>query len=557
MVLILSAIVVLAIAASVACYQSKRRFTERINDTVNCQSLALTISSENLQNEFDRIETLQQNITEIQSKIDNLRFPSPMALTADDDSKTSLSKLSRFIEDHSELSAGTEQFILSLLPTSQIGQSLHAMSTILPADLGHAVFGDALSALKDDVSTVFTQDGLDRFLSGMTHLGKMQMTSMYDALQHDNLASAALTPIKSGVMEALGVHDATHELANSLTALSSDMGNALQASQSLTELTSLTDMDISGHIPVATIAFSSFREIQLLADDKTDFLSSIKNISFDVAGSGIGAFTGAKAGAMAGSLFGPLGAMIGGIVGTIGGAVAGRSVSNKAKRIPLDNAIQAYESNYQLMKHETDKRSRQTVSEICTFTEQKQSEFHNSDLVDHIPTTDTMTIVEQIAMSLYSAILNEIAELKYGASQLRKSVWYSENKYDAIIVEYENQLAELQRQLPDISIIERNPRLVIETLLALRMPNRTNTTKIKSKLDECSKELKTINDKNDSALLVWSYMVNNLYQKTLNDIADYSNEQMTALNQCFAEWERTMNQLMDRVNTEKSKLGLN
>ena len=73
----------------------------------------------------------------------------------------------------------------------------------------------------------------------------------------------------------------------------------------------------------------------------------------------------------------------------------------------------------------------------------------------------------------------------------------------------------------------------------------------------CRDELKKTTDKNNSSLLMWSYMINNLYQQTLNDIADFSNKKMKILNELFANWKNEMNRLQNKVEREKGKLGLN
>lgn len=87
------------------------------------------------------------------------------------------------------------------------------------------------------------------------------------------------------------------------------------------------------------------------------------------------------------------------------------------------------------------------------------------------------------------------------------------------------------------------------------MPNRRSNLKIQTKLEECSNELKVVNDKNNSSILVWSYMINNLYQKTLNDIADFSNEKMQSLNLLFTTWKEKMKDLQNTVEKERAKLG--
>ena len=75
-------------------------------------------------------------------------------------------------------------------------------------------------------------------------------------------------------------------------------------------------------------------------------------------------------------------------------------------------------------------------------------------------------------------------------------------------------------------------------------------------IDKCREELKNENDKNNSSVLIWSYMVNNLYQKTLNEIADYSNEQMGSLNRLFSRWKDTLAKIEQKIAIEKGKLGL-
>ena len=55
---------------------------------------------------------------------------------------------------------------------------------------------------------------------------------------------------------------------------------------------------------------------------------------------------------------------------------------------------------------------------------------------------------------------------------------------------------------------------------------------------------------------MWSYMVNNLYKKTLNDIAAHSNEQMQSLDKLFSKWKKTMDKLSSKVEKEKGRLGL-
>ena len=146
--------------------------------------------------------------------------------------------------------------------------------------------------------------------------------------------------------------------------------------------------------------------------------------------------------------------------------------------------------------------------------------------------------------------------MKKGALQIKKSIWYSAKKYDTIVREYEQQIDYIEKQLPDSRLIKNNPRIVIDVITKIEMPNRKVVQKFQDKINDCKEELKKSNDKNDSSILMWSYMVNNLYQKTLNDIADFSNEKMETLNRLFSDWKHKMTKLENSVEEEKGKLGI-
>lgn len=509
-----------------------------------------------LQAEFDRINELKNNLREVRENVEALDIPTPESIGYYDDTNSSLNKLSRFFEEHSSVTVGTEQLILSLLPSSQLGESLHSLAQIVPPDVGHAVFGDALSALKDGVHSIPTTEFLHRFVEGSSHLSSMAMLSMRNAMEHHDILGACLTPIKSGAMEALGVHDATQNLVNSLHDVGNEMLSSAASNVDVSDLTSMTDVDITGHVPVVTIALSSFREFQLLSDDKTDYITSLKNIALDAVGAGGGAIVGAKGGALAGSFFGPIGTIVGGILGGIGGAIGGRAITNNIKTQPLKNAIAEYESQYSLMKSETEEKSRETARNIKSYAEDKRDEFRESKVLEDIPIVDTDQTISQIALILYQFVVNELMEMKSKTIELRKSIWYSNNKYGSIIESVESEIEDIENKLPPVEFIKTSPETAIDVLLNLNMPNRKAVKAYQDKINECSAELKTLNDKNNSAVLVWSYMVNNLYQNTLNDIAEYSNGQMKTLNELFGRWKETLSEIEGKINTEKGKLGL-
>ncbi len=546
---------IIALGICIGCYYSKRKYEDSVKGLFN-NTETVSVETSELEDEFDRIEELKDNLEEVRINVENLDIPTPESVSSYDDTQSVLNKLSSYFEEHSLATVGTEQVILSLLPTSQIGQSLQAMAEVLPQNLGHAIFGNALESVKDNIWSIPTMDGLEKFIHGMVHLNHYQMLSVAKALEHHQISEALLTPIKHGALEVFGVHDVTHELVNSLSEIGSNMGAAVEASTSIGDLTNVSDIDITGHIPVVTIALSSFREFQLLSDDKTDYISAMKNIALDAAGAGAGAAAGAKVGAMVGSTLGPAGTVGGGIVGGIVGAITGRMVTNEVKKKALKNAIKAYETSYYQMKNETGAKSKDTLVSIQTFAENKREEFKESEILEDIPISDCSSVAEQIALILYQFIVNEVVEMRKGVSQIKKSIWYSAKKYDALVFEYEQQIEDIENQLPTPQLISSNPRIVIDVLTEIEMPNRKAYSKFQDKINDCREELKKANDKNDSSILMWSYMVNNLYQTTLNDIADFSNEKMGSLNRLFSDWKDKMTELENTVEKEKGKLGI-
>jgi len=85
------------------------------------------------------------------------------------------------------------------------------------------------------------------------------------------------------------------------------------------------------HFPWITFIRSSFRELNLLLDQKTNIEKVLKHVAVDVAAVGGVGIAGAKAGALVGSIFGPLGAALGGLLGALFGGVGGKACANAVR----------------------------------------------------------------------------------------------------------------------------------------------------------------------------------------------------------------------------------
>lgn len=430
------------------------------------------------------------------------------------------------------------------------------MTEIIPQNIGTQIFGDAYASIKEGVSNIPTSEGFYKFIGGMGHLSKFQQHSILQHLEHHDFGGAMITPLKQGALEMINAHEAGHNLIASIQDVSADISSSIENCSSIGDLTSVSDIDISGHIPVITIGLSSIREFQLLSQDKTDFITSLKNISLDAVGAGLGAAGCAKLGAIAGSSLGPLGAIGGAVVGSIAGAIAGKYATNKVKRLNLDKAISDYSTAYEDMKVDTKSCSQKALNKIIEYCTNKRTEFHESEVLREVPIVEGEATIQATALSICQFVINEINTLRKSVDEIKRSFWYSSSKYDQIILEIENKLTKAENSLPSVELLKSDPQIAINQILSLDLPNRHFSMDMQEKINDLVNELENFNDKNDAAYLMWTYVIKQYYQKTLNEVADFSNSQMQQLNGCFANWKSKLDNIVSRIDKEKQKLGL-
>jgi hypothetical protein len=208
------------------------------------------------------------------------------------------------------------------------------------------------------------------------------------------------------------------------------------------------------------------------------------------------------------------------------------------------------------MNKDTEAKSKDTLQIIRQAAEEKKETFEQSGLLDNIPVQDTQSAVMATSLVLYQFLLEEIAKLRKYMDSVRSSVWYKENEHGPVLIELETRISQLERELPSVSLVRNAPETAMDTLLYLDMPGILVREEFQDNVIECEHTLKALNNKNEATLLMWTYLVNNLYQKTLNDIAEVSNAEMTKLNGLFADWKSRLSVFEEQVETEKNRLGL-
>jgi gas vesicle protein len=148
-----------------------------------------------------------------------------------------------------------------------------------------------------------------------------------DALHFDSLSGEGLDSLREALAKG-SEHLSFVDDALSHSELSSQASDALG-------VTGDPGAVVDVHFPWVAVALSGWREVRLLRNGHTQLGTSVKNISLDAGGTGIGGIAGAKAGALVGSLLGPVGTGIGAFIGAATGAFLGRIGSRHLKEAGL------------------------------------------------------------------------------------------------------------------------------------------------------------------------------------------------------------------------------
>jgi len=199
------------------------------------------------------------------------------------------------------------------------------------------------------------------------------------------------------------------------------------------------------HFPVITVLFSSYREFQLLADDKTTFLRAAKNVAVDGAAVAGGGLLGAKAGAAAGTLFAPvIGTIVGGILGGIVGSVAGKFGATSVRFSRFESAKSAYLATADKAKQDVNSLIQRSQADAKQMHRQGSKEFEEG-----------------------RAVLIQEAHLRLSAEVARY-----QSRVHELTEAFPQRLGQLARQLEDErrSILETIP----ETMCAFLWPTRSD-----------------------------------------------------------------------------------
>ncbi len=182
-----------------------------------------------------------------------------------------------------------------------------------------------------------------------------------------------------------------------------------------------------GHFPYIALAFSGYREFNLLFHGKTDFASAAKNVALDTSGTGVGGVVGMKAGAGIGTLIWPgVGTAIGGLAGGIYGAMKGRAFTGEIKQRAFKEAVASYESALS-----------QFHVQARVHEEEASSEINRTRATEQLRLTklaqDTQQGVEQTKQALDSWVIYES--------------WLQPDEACALIIQSSDELGQLRASI--------------------------------------------------------------------------------------------------------------
>jgi len=555
---VLTIIALSGLVGGIGVVISKKKYDNKIKAIISDKSIAITspnCEAVDFESQTNAFTKFQLNLAKVESNIKEIDLPIAEKPSSNDYGDSVMEKLNAFFQKHNLACAGVEAFILNALPHDQVINSVNSAASFVSGAVKDSLHHGA-NVLAEHWSFDNGHDVLEHFKPALKTLAK--------GIAHHNINWEKLLFDASGAKDAItasvgSLNDSAHEIINT--------DSIHNVTESLTHIgdaggidsfdPSNLDVSSSAHIPIITIGISSFREINLLLDEKTDGLTSLKNVGLDVAGTGGGGFLGAKAGALIGTAICPgIGTAIGGLLGSIGGAIGGRAITNNIKQKPLRDAIDAYQSQIDAMKQDTTSKSRNMLNEISNYSEKRRAEFlHKRN--EKIPVNASESIVRSMALTLFEVFKDYIKQLEKGLKKIKNSFWYSGKKHEETLEIYTLRIECLKKQVFACqNFLEVQPVKAINRLNDIQIPEYKASNAFIKKNDRMLMEFKKLNDSNNSALLVWAYSISSYYQKMMNDIAKFSNVQMESFNSCVENWKKQLKGYENQVNVEKDKLGL-
>jgi hypothetical protein len=276
------------------------------------------------------------------------------------------------------------------------------------ATSGHVVF------LPDATNVPFWDMQVDGHLfqikTGGTALSQAQAST--DA--HPDIGIISSPDVAAHFNHSIGLHDLSSDHLAEIT------------SHSLSGLDTIASAGAL-HIPIITAIRSSWREITLLEKEATTLQIAAKNLSLDIAGTGLGAGGGAHAGAFVGSFLGPgIGTAIGAAFGALVGAVLGRLGTDHIKHASFRQANLDWLNSRMKCNADLQALTLQTQREIMTYVAARDAEV-KATLSQERRHIHTMIAAER--MHGMADVEETVAAFLIMLKQIEEDIWFGLSEF--------------------------------------------------------------------------------------------------------------------------------
>ena len=471
---------------------------------------------------------------------------------------------------------GLEQFILSVHPKEELVDFSHYLMGYLKDESS-----ELLNKSYDDLCNFVTNTGhnLDNFIHldkemWMKFLGNLSdellghFKSQINFLElKEHLDAGKHIEVFGKDILIAGLHtfpdfDSLHDIQLHFQEFVHDVGKTISENAPSWDILQ-PDFDFAAHIPYITAVVEAYRQINKLANDKTDRESAVKNWSIKFGSKAAGITIGGIIGT---AVFPGIGTWVGGIIG----GIIGGKIANEYIRKDFDKAVENYKKaveEYNELKAKAEKhfkKARKKVDKKIRLKAIKESEEFKKKK-EHCPLSDRLPIytvysaniiIREYLFNLYYACLKEFRKqnlIGYGllSPEGRK---------------YRKLLKYILTSIPEVNDVKNDPIGSLKKMLYAQMVIQNNRTlleqfgSIQAQLQYGDIISDTIEKVEDSlsvynmVLFLWYYRVFEAYHKSINRIANKTDKLFKWLEDQCEEQQDMLKDATEYVDEKERKV---
>jgi len=512
--------------------------------------------------EISAYNSFDSRSKEAENNILDLEFPIPQTPNQNGSASKIITDLTGQIDLKSEFFSGSQHIILAVLPPEFIVETITFLANDLAEHSSQAA-AETIISIKDGflngVDNLSDPDVLlqcaEKFFAEIAkHLSNPEnLEALELAYAASGMSGAVLSVV--GPLTILKSFDPAFHYSENLKHVGEIFKNhAVDVTNDFSDFTTDNyEFDPTPHVPWFTIIFSSAKEIRLLSQNKTDVETSIKNIVLDITGTGLGTLFGSLGFSILGDLLFPgLGTGLTLLIGGAAGGYGGRKVTNKLKRIALNDAVDDFKTcssnmEYSLKIIATDGTNK--VREMATETY-----ILFLEKIGHAPKVDpNHEEIGRILFEIANDRRKKLRDVKIQIRELKTSVFSRLPKYRRIIKSLDSLIFDLEKDLPNPSVrctyfIQALENVINGSFIVDDEHVRLMTRKLEN--------LRNINADLSGSLVRYTANAAKEYQIAYSKIVDEVVNQIEVYKTANKQWQSKLEYKLKSVRTEQDKLDI-